>query len=136
MAFSIVHTDHALQAWEYIPADAGTYTAGQALKISNGKLTKVTPALTTVPPYICMTNRTVLAGETIPVIRVTELTTFEVPLSTTTAGAKPGALLQVADGGIEVNQTAAGSFEVIHAAGTAKGDLITGRFKVQPGAGA
>ena len=136
MAFSIVHTDHSLQPWEQLPANVGEYKAGQALKVNNGKVEAVSPALTTVPPYICMGNKSVkAAGEMLPVIRVTEATMFEAPLTKLTAGAKPGAMLQVSAGGLGVDQTAPGSFEVVYAQGTAQDDMVRGRFVTVPGGG-
>ena len=129
--------DRSVQPWEVMPADAGTYKAGQILRINNGKVGGLIGALTTVPPYVCMADKKITtAGDLLPVMRVTEDTIFEAPLSALTAGAKPGAKLQVAADGLGVNGTAAGAFEVTQLmAGTAMGDLVRGRFTVDaPGA--
>ena len=129
--------DRSVQPWEVMPADAGTYKAGQILRTNSGKVSALIGTLTTVPSYVCMAEKTITtAGDLLPVMRVTEDTIFEAPLSAVSSGAKPGAMLQVAADGLGVNGTAAGAFEVTQMmAGTAMGDLVRGRFtKDAPGA--
>lgn len=114
--------------WEYIPAAAGTYKAGQLLTVSAGKLAAVSAASTTTPPYLCMADATVEAGHPLPVVRVTRDTIFETQLSAAAADAAIGSKLQVAAGGLQVNAAAAGSFELTGVEDTAAGSTVFGRF--------
>ena len=66
------HDTAGRQPWEYMAAAAGTYKAGQALTVSAGNVAPIGAALKTTPPYICMADVTVAAGQTLPVIRVTD----------------------------------------------------------------
>lgn len=120
--------DSALQPWEYLPAAAGTYKVGQALKLASGKVAATGAALTTTPPYICMAETTVADGEALPVIRTKHDIIFETTLSAAAASAAVGSKLQVSADGLTVNATAAGTFELVHVAGTAEGDMVRGRF--------
>ena len=123
--------DNRLQQWEHIPASTGVYKAGQALKMESGKLTAISgSALTTTPPYISMADKTVgIGGGELPVIRVTEDTIFETTLTKASVGAKAGAKLQVSDGGLGVDSTAAGTFELnMTPETTAGGETVYGRF--------
>lgn len=121
--------DNALQPWEYLPAAAGTYKVGQALKVASGKVAATGAALTTTPPYICMAEVTVADGEALPVIRTKNDIIFETTLSAAAASAAIGSKLQVSADGLTVNATAAGTFEVVYLAGTAEGDVVRGRFQ-------
>lgn len=114
--------------WEYYPAAAGTYVAGQLLKISNGQLAAVSTASTTTPPYLCMADATVEAGGMLPVVRVKHDTVFETTLSAAAESAAVGAKLQVAAGGLQANAATAGSFELVWAEGTEAGSTVRGRF--------
>ncbi len=121
--------DNGLQPWEYLEAAAGTYKSGQALQVTNGHLAPVTEALQTTPAYICMADVTVDAGKELPVIRVTDKVVFETALSAAAAGAKVGSLLEVSAGGLAVDATAAGTFDVNYIEGTEAGSVVRGRFK-------
>lgn len=114
--------------WEYFPAAAGSYKAGQLLKIDGGQLTAVSAASTTTPPYLCMADATVEAGGMIPVVRVKHDTVFETTLSAAAESAATGAKLQVAAGGLQVNAAAEGSFELVYVDGTEAGSTVRGRF--------
>ena len=118
----------AAQPWEYLPAAAGTYKAGQLLKVSSGKLAALSAASTTTPPYLCMADITVTDGENVPVIRVADDAIYETKLSAAAASAAIGSKLEVSTGGLQVDATAAGTFEVVFLAGTAAGDTVRGRF--------
>lgn len=120
--------DSALQPWEYPAAAAGTYKVGQALKLASGKVTATGAALTTTPPYICMADITVADGEPVPVIRTKHDIIFETTLSAAAESAAVGSKLQVSKDGLTVDAAAAGTFEVVHLAGTAAGDMVRGRF--------
>jgi hypothetical protein len=114
--------------WEYLPGAAGTYQAGQLLKVTAGKLAVVTAASTTTPPYLCMADITVTADELVPVTRIQDDMIYETELSAAAADAKIGSKLQVAAGGTQVNAAAEGSFEVTYLDNTAAGSRVLGRF--------
>ena len=114
--------------WEYLPAAAGTYKAGQLLKLADGALAPASAASTTTLPYLCMADITVEDGANVPVVRVRSDTIFQTTLSAEAASAKVGSKLQIAAGGLAVNAAAAGSFELTALEGTAAGDTVYGRF--------
>ena len=123
------HDTGARQPWEYLPAAAGTYKAGQALSVTDGNVAPIEAALKTTPPYICMADVTVAAGQSVPVIRVTKNAIYSTTLSADAAAAKTGALLQISAGGLAVDGAAAGTFEVVDVEGTTAGSVVTGRFQ-------
>lgn len=118
----------AVQPWEYMPANAGTYQAGQLLNMKDGFLTPVSEASTTTPGYLCMANITVTAAQSVPVTRIQHNAIYETQLSAEAAGAAEGTKLQVSAGGLQLDAAAAGSFEVTYIEGTAAGSLVRGRF--------
>lgn len=118
----------AVLPWEYMPAAAGTYQAGQLLNAKNGSLTPVSAASTTTPGYLCMADITVAAGQLVPVTRIQHTAIYETQLSAEAAGAAEGSKLQVSAGGLQVDAAAAGSFEVTYIEGTAAGSMVRGRF--------
>ena len=122
------HDTGARQPWEYMGAAAGTYKAGQALTVTNGQLAPISTALKTTPPYICMADVTVVEGQTLPVIRVTDKAIYATELSAEAADAKAGAKLEVSAGGLQVDAAVAGTFEVVDIEGTAAGSVVYGRF--------
>ena len=118
----------AVLPWEYMPAAAGTYQAGQLLNAKNGSLTPVSAASTTTPGYLCMANITVTAGQLVPVTRIQHTAIYETQLSAEAASAAEGTKLQVSAGGLQVDAAAAGSFEVTYIEATAAGSMVRGRF--------
>lgn len=118
----------AVLPWEYMPAAAGTYQAGQLLNAKNGKLTPVSAASTTTPGYLCMANITIADGDVVPVTRIQHTAIYETQLSAEAADAAAGTKLQVSAGGLQVDAAAAGSFEVTYIEGTAAGSMVRGRF--------
>lgn len=127
--FSPHKTDNgAVLPWEYMPAAAGTYQAGQLLNAKNGKLTPVSAASATTPGYLCMANITIADGDVVPVTRIQHTAIYETQLSAEAADAAAGTKLQVSAGGLQVDAAAAGSFEVTYIEGTAAGSLVRGRF--------
>jgi hypothetical protein len=118
----------AVLPWEYMPAAAGTYQAGQLLNAKNGSLAPVSAASPTTPGYLCMANITVTAGQLVPVTRIQHTAIYETQLSAEAADAAEGTKLQVSAGGLQVDAAAAGSFEVTYIEGTAAGSLVRGRF--------
>lgn len=119
----------AVAPWEYLPAAAGTYKAGQLLTVSSGKLAELSAAAKTTPPYLCMADITVQEGEIVPVTRVQTGMIYETHLSAEAAAADIGSLLEVSSGGLLADATAAGTFEVVYIDGTAEGSLVRGRFQ-------
>lgn len=118
----------AVLPWEYMPAAAGTYQAGQLLNAVSGSLTPVSAASTTTPGYLCMANITVTAGQLVPVTRIQHTAIYETQLSAEAADAAEGTKLQVSAGGLQVDAAAAGSFEVTYIEDTAAGSMVRGRF--------
>lgn len=118
----------AVLPWEYMPAAAGTYQAGQLLNAKNGSLTPVSAASPTTPGYLCMANITVTAGQLVPVTRIQHTEIYETQLSAEAADAAEGTKLQVSAGGLKVDAAAAGSFEVTYIEDTAAGSMVRGRF--------
>lgn len=121
-------SDNGLQPFEYYPAAAGTYAIGQLLNVSDGKLTAVAAASPTTPAYVSMGQGDLADGDVLPVIRVNHEMIFETTLSAEAADAKLGTKLQVSAGGLQVDATAAGTFEVVHIEDTAAGSTVHGRF--------
>lgn len=97
----------AVLPWEYMPAAAGTYQAGQLLNAKNGSLTPVSAASPTTPGYLCMANITVTAGQLVPVTRIQHTAIYETQLSAEAADAAEGTKLQVSAGGLQVDAAAA-----------------------------
>lgn len=118
----------AVHPWEYMPATAGTYQAGQMLTTKNGVLSPVSAAMTTTPGYICMANITVAEGDNIPVTRIQKDAVYETQLSAKAESAAIGAKLQVSAGGLQVDAAAAGTFELTYVDGTEAGNMVRGRF--------
>lgn len=118
----------AVLPWEYIPAAAGTYEAGQLLEVSGGKLTAIAAAATATPPYLCMGNIAVADGELLPVTRIAADVIYTAPLSAAAEAAVVGTKLRISAGGKEVDAGASGSFEVVALDGNEAGDIVYGRF--------
>ena len=119
----------AVLPWEYMPAAAGTYQAGQLLNAKNGSLTPVSAASPTTPGYLCMANITVTAGQLVPVTRIQHTAIYETQLSAEAADAAEGTKLQVSAGGLMADAGAAGSFEITYIEATAAGAQVLGRFQ-------
>ena len=128
MSFMPDKQEKGLQGWEYIPAAAGSYEVGQALTVSGGKVAKIGAALKTTPNYVSMARKVLADGENLPVMRVKPDIIWQTELSAETAGAVVGAKLEVSAGGMAVDDTAAGTFEVVYAQGAEAGSKVTGRF--------
>lgn len=128
MSFMPDKQEKGLQGWEYIPAAAGSYEVGQALTVSGGKVAKIGAALKTTPNYVSAARKVLADGENLPVMRVKPDIIWQTELSAETAGAVVGVKLEVSAGGMAVDGTAAGTFEVVYAQGTEAGSKVTGRF--------
>lgn len=129
MFFPHVNDRGTNQPWEYLPAAAGTYEAGQLLQLTGGKLAAVSAASTTTPPYLCQANITVVDGENVPVTRVSDDVIYETQLDAEAAAAVVGTKLQVSAGGKKVDAAATGSFEVVFIEDTAADSIVRGRFQ-------
>lgn len=126
--FSPKNLSCAVQSWEYLPAAAGTYKAGQLLNANGGTLKPVSNASTTTPGYLCMADITVTDGEIIPVARVKKDAIYVTQLSAAAEGAAIGTKLQVSAGGLQVDGAATGTFELTDLEGTDAGCEVSGRF--------
>lgn len=118
----------AVVPFEYLPAAAGTYQAGQLLNISGGKLTAITAASKTTPAYLCMGQHTVADGENLPVTRISDDVIYETTLSAAAAAAAVGTKLEISAGGLQADAAAEGTFEVQYLEGTAADSAVRGRF--------
>ena len=114
--------------FEYLPAAAGTYEAGQLLQVTNGKLAAISAAATTTPPYLCMGSITVEDGDELPVTRINDDVIYAATLSAAAEAAVVGTKLRISAGGKEVDAGASGSFEVVALDGNGIGDVVYGRF--------
>lgn len=119
----------AVLPWEYLPAAAGTYEAGQVLQVANGKVAAIAAASKTTPPYLCMGSLTVADGESLPVTRIDKDMIYVTQLSAAAAAAVPGSLLEISAGGREVDAAAAGTFELVALEGTEAGSNVYGRWQ-------
>lgn len=124
------HTSNngAVLPFEYLPAAAGDYEAGQLLKVTDGKLAPIDAASTTTPAYLCMGKHTVADGENLPVTRVSDDVIYETNLGAEAADAVIGTKLQISAGGLTVDAGAVGTFEIAFIEGTAAGSVVRGRF--------
>lgn len=122
--------DGVLRSWEYLPAAAGTYQAGQLLNVSGGKLAALSAASTTTPPYLCQADAVVEDGQELPVTRVNGEDIYETVLGAADTSLAMGKMLQVGADGKSVNATATGTFEVVSFDGTAADSVVRGRFRV------
>ena len=133
MFLPIKSDNGAVLPWEYMPAEAGTYVAGQLLAVdaTTGYLEPIAADLVTTPPYLCMADIKVeTAGTPIPVTRVSKDCIYETTLAEAAAGTVAGTKLQVESGGLMASKPASGSgtFEVVSLDGTAAGDAVRGRW--------
>jgi hypothetical protein len=130
MFLPIKSDNGAVLPWEYMPAAAATYKAGQLLAVSGGQAAAIASALTTRPPYLCMADKTCAAGDLLPVTRISLDYIYETTLSAAATGAAVGSKLQVAAGGQQAlyNSSTAGAFEVVSLDGLAAGDAVRGRW--------
>lgn len=120
-------THGAVAPWEYLPAKAGEYQAGQLLTVADGQLKAVDADSASTPGYLCMANISAEEGVAVPVTRIQSEYVYETALSKE-AEVNIGDKLQVTAGGLQVNADAAGTFEVTYVDGTAAGAMVRGRF--------
>lgn len=118
----------AVLPWEYLPAKAATYKAGQLLNATAGSLAAISAASTATPGYLCMADITVTGDELVPVTRIKHDVIYETELSAAAENAAVGTKLQVSAGGLQVDAAATGTFEVTYIEDTAAGSMVRGRF--------
>ena len=109
-------------------AAAGTYHPGQLVTVKSGKISPITAASTTTPPYICMAEAVLTEAGTLPVVRTSKDYIYKTTLSAAANSATVGTKLQVAADGQQVNGAAEGTFEVVEIEGTAAGSVVYGRW--------
>ena len=124
------HTSNngAVLPFEYLPAAAGAYVAGQMLNMSGGKLVAISAVCKTTPAYLCMGTHTVADGENLPVTRVSDDVIYETELGAAAEAAAIGSKLEISAGGLAVDAAATGTFELVFLDGTAQGSMVRGRF--------
>ena len=115
----------------WMPAKAGTYTYGQALKINAGML-EGAPGDVTVD-CVCAENKTIAANnDKLMVVRVNDDLVFEAPLSVAGTPAV-GAGYTIAANGLEVTATAVtnntGAIVIDAKGASAAGDKIEVKFR-------
>ena len=119
---------------QYLPADDGTYTVGDALVLTGGHLQKASGAVK--PSHIAMANKTIATdGEMLPVVAVKDGVIYESRLSVASASIARGTAYTIASDGACVTATAQGVFSVIDYDGKAAGDTVRGVFVDAPPAG-
>lgn len=128
MGFLPVKSDNgAVLPFEYLPAAADSYSVGQLLNVTGGKLAAIAVDQAATPPYLCMAQKKVETDELLPVTRVSAEYIYETTLAAAAAAAAVGGKLQVASGGLAA-KTGAGTFEIVSLDGTAAGDVVRGRW--------
>lgn len=130
MGFMIHSTDDGrTPAVEYLPAGAITPKAGMALTQTGGQLALAAGAVK--PAYISMCERETacIAGEHIPVVRVSEDMIFETKFSAAATAVKLGDKVTISTDGLGVTATTTGGVaEVVYMDGTAKDSMCRIRF--------
>ena len=115
----------------WMPAKAGTYTYGQALKINAGMVEGASGDVTV--DCVCAENKTIAANnDKLMVVRVNDDLVFEAPLSAAGAPAV-GAGYTIAANGLEVTATAVtnntGAIVIDAKGASAVGDKIEVKFR-------
>lgn len=114
---------------DYQVAAAGTYTVGEALAYSAGKLTAATG--TVKPEFFSMENRVCAAGDVLYVQRIDPGVIYETTLylASGTATLVPGTKYTLhTDGGQITSTSTSGVAELIDIDGTASGAIAHVRF--------
>ena len=115
--------------WEYIPAKAGDYQPGQLLDTTGGMVTAIAAAQAAQPPYLCMGKVTVGAdGDILPVTRIQHNYIYEATLGADAGNLAVGDKLGISAGGLDLDPSAAGVFEVVGVDETTKGSVVRGRW--------
>lgn len=113
--------------WEYYPAAAGTYKAGQLVELIDGQMAAFADA-NGVMPYLCMADITVEDGGIIPAIFCNADTIYATELAADAAGAKVGSMAAITDG-LTATIDDAGTFEITALEGTTAGSVVYGRLR-------
>lgn len=130
MAFLIHSVEGGyIPSWEYLPAGAITPKAGMALYQNAGNLALASG--TTNPTFISMTEReaALTAGDSIPVVRVSEDIIWQTEWSAAATAVKQGQKVTIHTDGLTVTATTTGGVaEVVDMDGTAIGDKVRVRL--------
>ena len=129
MAFmESLNTGKAVEPFVVVPATANeVFKPGEAISISSGKATKC--AATATPAYICQSNKTAGASDTILCTIVNAEQELEVPLSAAGTSLAIGNKVTIGSDGLTVTATtASGVFYITKINGTAVGDTVCGYF--------
>jgi hypothetical protein len=130
MAFKI-HTvlDGHIPSWQYLPAAAGTYSAGQATVFSGGKLVPVSSGVGEDTDegrhYICMADTVIAEGGELPVVGAEEMILWEAPLAADAASLAAGQAYTISADGMKMTATATkGCCTVLRVSGKQAGDPV------------
>ena len=113
---------------ERMPMTAGeAYAFGEALKVTDGKVTKASG--TDKPEFICSMKATGTAGGMLDVTRILPNQTWEAVLTEDGASLAVGDKVNIAADGVDLTATTGGSAQIVQILGTAVGDKIRVMFK-------
>lgn len=134
MAFKI-HTvlDGHIPSWQYLPAAAGSYCAGQATVFSGGKLAPVSSGVGENTDkgrhYVCMADVTVEEDGLLPVVAAEEMILWEVPLAADAASLAAGQAYTISADGMSMTATTTkGCCTVLRVGGKTAGDPVIVRL--------
>ena len=116
----------AVPPWEYYPAAAGSYKAGQLVELADGKINAFAE-VKGVMPYICMADIEVEEDGIVPVIHADHETIYRSELAADAADAVIGTFGEITDG-LTVTAEGTGAFEITWLEGTTAGSAVYGRL--------
>lgn len=124
------YVDGEVRPWQYLPADDGTYTVGQALVLTSGHLVPVSSGVGEDTDegrhYVCMANKVIATdGDLLPVVEADEEVVWEAPLTAASASIAVGTAYTITAAGVTATATK-GCFIVKEFDGKAQGDLVRG----------
>ena len=125
-----VYVDGEVRPWQYLPADDGTYTVGQALVLASGHLVPVSSGVGEDTDegrhYVSMSDRVIATdGDLLPVVEADEEVVWEAPLTAASASIAVGTKYTITAAGVTATTTK-GCFKVTEFDGKAQGDLVRG----------
>lgn len=124
------YVDGEVRPWQYLPADDGTYTVGEALVLSSGHLVPVSSGVGEDTDegvhYISMSDRVIATdGDPLPVVMAEEEIVWEAPLTAASSSIAVGAKYTITAAGVTATTTK-GCFRVVAFDGKAQGNLVRG----------
>lgn len=107
------YTDGEVRPWTYITPAAATYTVGKYISAQKA---------------VSMADKTVAAGDELPVVLCDDQIIFEAPLTVNSSSIAVGTAYTVTDAGVTATTTD-GVFVITEFDGKTAGDLVRGYFK-------